>query len=257
MNHRPRRRFSQNFLVDAAMIAAIVAALRPRQDEHIVEIGPGLGALTRPLLMATEHVHAIEVDRDLAALLEKEFGARLKLHVSDVLKFDFSSLGNDLRVIGNLPYHISTPVLFHVAQFCDQIRDIHVMLQKEVVARMTAAPSDSNYSRLSVMLQYRFSVEKLIDVPATAFNPAPAVESAVARLIPLRPMPHIANDEDAFARVVAAAFSQRRKTLRNSLREYVSERDFDKLSIAPEMRAQNLGVEHYVAIANHIVNRDS
>ena len=156
MKHRPRKRYSQNFLIDPGVTASIVAALRPRRGEHIVEIGPGLGALTRSLLAAVGQLHAIEIDRDLAAKLEHEFAPRLKLHVADVLKFDFGPLGDNLRVIGNLPYHISTPLLFHIAQFCAQIRDIHVMLQKEVVERMVAAPSDGNYGRLSVMLQYRF-----------------------------------------------------------------------------------------------------
>lgn len=254
VKHRPRKRYSQNFLVDAGVIASIIAALRPKRGEHIVEIGPGLGALTRPLLAAVEQLHAIEIDRDLAAGLESEFAPRLKLHITDVLEFDFSALGDNLRVIGNLPYHISTPLLFHVAQFCAQIRDIHVMLQKEVVERMVAVPSDSNYGRLSVMLQYRFELEKILDVPAAAFSPAPEVESAVVRLIPLQPLPYVARDEPLFARIVAAAFSQRRKTLRNSLRSFLSEADFATLKIMPAARAQELSVERFVAIANHIGN---
>ena len=256
MKHRPRKRFGQNFLVDAGVIAAIVAALHPARGEHIVEIGPGLGALTGPLLAVVEELHAIEIDRDLATRLEAEFAPRLTLHVADVLHFDFAALGDDLRVIGNLPYNISTPLLFHVLRFCSQIRDIHVMLQKEVVARMVAAPSDGNYGRLSVMLQYRFELEKILDVPAAAFSPAPEVESAVVRLTPLRPLKYPAHDESVFARVVAAAFSQRRKTLRNSLKGIISESDFTAVGIDPTARPQDLGVQRFVAIANHVSGRD-
>ncbi len=155
MKHRPRKRFGQNFLVDPAVIAAIVGAMNPARGEPLLEIGPGLGALTRPLLAAAGQLHAIEIDRDLATALRHEWGERLSLHVADVLQFDFGTLGAGLRIIGNLPYNISTPLLFHLADHADRIRDIHVMLQKEVVERMVAAPADSNYGRLSVMLQYR------------------------------------------------------------------------------------------------------
>jgi 16S rRNA (adenine1518-N6/adenine1519-N6)-dimethyltransferase len=257
VKHRPRKRFGQNFLVDAGVIAAVVAAIRPERGERVVEIGPGLGALTRPLLAATGQMDAIEIDRDLAKALTDEFGDHVTLHVTDVLKFDFAALGSDLRVVGNLPYNISTPLLFYLAGCSERIRDIHVMLQREVVARMVAAPSDSDYGRPSVMLQYRFAMEKLLDVPAAAFNPAPKVESAVMRLIPLRPLPHPARDEKLFARIVGAAFSQRRKALRNSLGDYLSQTEFAALTIAPMARAQDLGVAQYVAIANYISRRDA
>ena len=256
MKHRPRKRFGQNFLVDASVIAAVVAAIRPARGDRLVEIGPGLGALTRPLLAASGQMDAIEIDRDLAAALTGEFGDYLNLHVTDVLKFDFAALESDLRVVGNLPYNISTPLLFYLAGCTERIRDIHVMLQREVVARMVAAPSDSDYGRPSVMLQYRFELEKLLDVPAAAFDPAPKVESALVRLIPLRPLRHPARDEKLFARIVGAAFSQRRKALRNSLRDYLSETEFAALTIAPMARAQDLGVAQYVAIANYISRRD-
>jgi 16S rRNA (adenine1518-N6/adenine1519-N6)-dimethyltransferase len=255
VKHQPRRRFGQNFLVDASVIAAIVAAIHPARGDRMVEIGPGLGALTRPLLAAVEQMHAIEIDRDLAAALKNEFAPRLTVHVTDVLKFDLAALGNDLRVVGNLPYNISTPLLFHLADFTGRIRDIHVMLQKEIVERMVAAPSDSNHGRLSVMLQYRFELEKLLDVPAAAFDPAPKVESAVLRLTPLRPLPFAARDEALFASIVKAAFSQRRKTLRNSLRRFLSEPDFGVLAIAPATRAQELGVKQFVAIADYVGSR--
>jgi len=250
VKHRARKRFGQNFLVDPAVIAAIVAAIRPARGEQLLEIGPGLGALTRPLLAAAGQMHAVEIDRDLAAALQHELGGHLSLHVTDILQFDLAALGDRLRVIGNLPYNISTPVLFHLAGSADRIRDIHVMLQKEVVERMAAAPADSNYGRLSVMLQYKFGIEKLLDVPSGAFAPAPKVESAVVRLTPLRPPPCVARDPALFARVVAAAFSQRRKTLRNSLRNLVAQTDFAALQIAPTARAQELSVAQFVALSD-------
>lgn len=255
MKHQPRKRFGQNFLVDACVIAAIIDAIHPSRDDRIVEIGPGLGALTRPLLAAVEQMHAIEIDRDLAAALKREFAPRLTVHTADVLGFDFATLGNALRVVGNLPYNISTPLLFQLARYAAQLRDIHVMLQKEIVARMVASPSDSAYGRLSVMLQYRFELEKLIDVPAAAFDPAPKVASAVVRLAPLRPPPVAARDEAWFARIVRAAFSQRRKTLRNSLSAFLAEPDWRALAVAPTARAQELSVAQFVAIADHVSAR--
>ncbi len=252
MPHQPRKRFGQNFLQDGNVIADIVAAIHPLPGERVVEIGPGLGALSRPLLAALGRLDAIEIDRDLAAALQEEFAPALNLHLGDVLEFDFPALGADLRIVGNLPYNISTPLLFHLAKFAGDIRDIHVMLQKEIVQRMIAAPGDSNFSRLSVMVQYRFSVELLIDVPPTAFKPAPKVDSAVVRLLPLRPLPHVARDEKLFARVVAAAFSQRRKTLRNSLSSILTAADFVQIGIAPTARAQELSVAQFVAIANFL-----
>lgn len=252
MPHQPRKRFGQNFLQDSGVIADILRALNPSAGEKIVEIGPGLGALTRPLLAALGHLDAIEIDRDLAAALRDELAPRLTLHEGDVLEFDFHALGTDLRIVGNLPYNISTPLLFHLATFADDLRDIHVMLQKEIVERMIAAPGDSNFSRLSVMIQYRFAVELLIEVPPAAFRPAPKVDSAVVRLIPLRPLPQVAANEKVFARVVAAAFSQRRKTLRNSLGSVMQAADLEAIGIAPTARAQELSVAQFVAIADFV-----
>ena len=252
MPHQPRKRFGQNFLQDSNVIADILAALNPAAGEKIVEIGPGLGALTRPLLAAAGHLDAIEIDRDLAAALQEELAPRLTLHQCDVLDFDFHALGNDLRIVGNLPYNISTPLLFHLAAFADDLRDIHVMLQKEIVERMIATPGDSNFSRLSVMIQYHFAVELLIEVPPTAFRPAPKVDSAVVRLLPLRPLPHIAANEKIFAQVVTAAFSQRRKTLRNSLASVLKAADLEAVGIAPGARAQELSVAQFVAIADFV-----
>ena len=250
MPHQPRKRFGQNFLQDNGVIADIITAIGPLPGEKIVEIGPGLGALSRPLLAALGRLDAIEIDRDLAAALQSELAPQLTLHLGDVLAFDFHALGTDLRIVGNLPYNISTPLLFHLAKFADNIRDIHVMLQKEIVQRMVAAPGDSNFSRLSVMVQYRFGVDWLLDVPPTAFSPAPKVDSAVVRLIPLQPLPHIALDEKLFARIVATAFSQRRKTLRNSLSSVLTPKHLAAVGIKPGARAQELSVAQFVAIAN-------
>lgn len=252
MEHQPRKRFGQNFLQDNGVIADIVAAIRPLPGERVVEIGPGLGALSRPLLAALGRLDAIEIDRDLAATLLTQFGPALNLHQGDVLDFDFHALGSDLRIVGNLPYNISTPLLFHLAKFASDIRDIHVMLQKEIVQRMVAAPGDTNFSRLSVMVQYRFDVELLIAVPPAAFNPAPKVDSAVVRLIPLHPLPHPACNEKVFAQVVTMAFSQRRKTLRNSLAACLRGDDLARLGIAPAARAQELSVAQFVAIADFV-----
>jgi 16S rRNA (adenine1518-N6/adenine1519-N6)-dimethyltransferase len=256
MRHVPRKRFGQNFLVDEATIAAIVAAIAPQPGDRLVEIGPGLGALTRPLSERLEHLHAIELDRDIIARLRAQFPAgRMTLHEGDALRFDFGALGPRLRVVGNLPYNISTPLLFHLAQQAAAILDIHVMLQNEVVERMVAAPSDSEYSRLSVMLQYRFEMEKLLDVPAAAFRPQPKVESALVRLTPFARLPHPARDEGAFATIVAAAFSQRRKTLRNALQAHFAAADFEKVGVDAGLRAQDLRVEDFVRLADEILVR--
>jgi len=190
MPHTPRKRFGQNFLIDEGVIDAIVAAVSPQAGDRLVEIGPGLGALTRPLASRVDRLHVIEIDRDIIAWLQREFPAtRVTVHEGDALDFDFSALGPRLRVVGNLPYNISTPLLFHLAGHAAAVRDLHVMLQKEVVERMVAEPSGSAYGRLSVMLQYRFELEQVLAVPATAFRPAPKVESAVGGGTPPPPPP--------------------------------------------------------------------
>ena len=249
--HIARRRFGQNFLADPHYIARIVAAIDPRAGDNMVEIGPGLGALTRSLIDACGQLTAIEIDRDLAARLTTEYPVdRLRLHTADALDFDFAVLGKELRVIGNLPYNISTPLLFHLAGFAAIVRDITVMLQKEVVQRMAAAPDTAEYGRLSVMLQARFAVERLFIVPAGAFRPAPKVESAVARLRPLGDArPHIA-DEALFAQIVTAAFGQRRKTLRNALKQFANEAVLESQGIAAGARGETLAVADYVRLAN-------
>jgi len=252
--HIPRRRFGQNFLVDDAVIAGIIAAISPQPNDLIVEIGPGLGALTGPLLASVKHLHVIEIDRDIVAQLKQDFSPQqLTIYEGDALKFDFATLGSDLRVIGNLPYNISTPILFHLAQSSPHLRDIHVMLQKEVVERMVALPSTSEYGRLSVMLQHQFAMEKVLDVPAEAFRPAPKVESAVVRMLPRRPEP--ACDAAVLAHVVAKAFGQRRKTLRNALKGVFDAADFAALGIDPGARAENLAVADFVRAANYLAGK--
>lgn len=253
--HRPRKRFGQNFLTDDSVVDAIVEAIAPRREDLMVEIGPGLGALTRPLCARLRSLRVIEIDRDIVARLRAAFPAgNIVIHEGDALNFDFAGLGQGLRIVGNLPYNISTPLLFHLASHTAAIRDIHVMLQKEVVERMVAAPSSSTYSRLSVMLQYRFSMERLLGVPAAAFRPAPEVESALVRMTPHRPLPHRARDETVFGVVVAAAFAQRRKTLRNSLKAYFTSGDFDRLEMDGGLRAQDLRLEDFVRLADHAGN---
>ena len=249
--HQPRKRFGQNFLADAHYVARIVDAIAPRPGDNIVEIGPGLGALTGSLVHRAGRIAAIEIDRDLAARLRDRFaGDVVALHETDALAFDFGTLGADLRVVGNLPYNISSPLLFHLGGYASTVRDIHVMLQREVVARMTAQPSTPDYGRLTVTLQCRFEITRLFTVPPGAFRPAPNVESAVARLVPLRDrQPRIA-DEPLFLRVVAAAFGQRRKTLRNALAGVASEAELRTADIDPSVRGETLAVADYVRLAN-------
>jgi 16S rRNA (adenine1518-N6/adenine1519-N6)-dimethyltransferase len=254
--HQARKRFGQHFLVDASYVARIVDAIAPRPGENLIEIGPGLGALTRALIAASGRLTAIEIDRDLATRLAAQYGAdALVLHVTDALEFDFTTLGDELRIIGNLPYNISSPLLFHLAGFDAILRDVTVMLQKEVVARMAAQAGTAEYGRLSVMLQARFSVERLFVVPAGAFRPAPKVESAVARLVPLRQARPFIADASLFARVVSAAFGQRRKTLRNALKSLASERELEREGIAPGARGETLSVGDYVRLANALASR--
>ena len=251
--HIARKRFGQNFLQDTHFVNACIAAVRPRPAETVVEIGPGLGALTRPLMVQIPHLHVVEIDRDLIARLQKTYPtSQLTVHSGDALAFDFAALGENLRIVGNLPYNISTPLLFHLAQFASHISDMHFMLQKEVVERMAAAPSTAAYGRLSVMLQYRFQILPLFDVPPEAFHPAPKVTSSFVRLLPLHPLPHPALNPELFAEIVAAAFSMRRKTLRNTLKGRLTDADFQALAIDAGWRAENLGVAEYVRIANYI-----
>ena len=243
---RPRKRFGQHFLHDPGVLKRIVDAVVPARGDAIVEIGPGEGALTRPLLERVEHVTAIEVDRNLAASLTQEFSPqRLSLVIADVLDFDFSTLPADLRIVGNLPYNISTPILFHLARFADRVRDMHFMLQREVVQRMVAKHSTPDYGRLSVMLQTRFRMQKLFNVAPGAFRPPPKVDSAVVRLVPLKEKMQC--DEGVLEKLVREAFSARRKTLRNALP--LEPKDYEELGIDPKLRPENLSPADYVRIA--------
>lgn len=253
MKHIPKKRFGQNFLIDQDIIRALIEAIRPAPDDLMVEIGPGLGAMTQPLLQTLKHLHTVELDRDVVAWMQGHYPAdKITIHNIDALKFDFASLGPKIRVVGNLPYNISTPILFHLLDNVDHIIDMHFMLQKEVVDRMVAEPSSAAYGRLSVMLQYRLYMELLVDVPPESFDPPPKVDSAFVRAVPWPTLPHPAKDEALFAKVVTAAFSQRRKTLRNTLKGLLDDAGFAALDIDPQLRAENLGVAEFVAIANHL-----
>jgi 16S rRNA (adenine1518-N6/adenine1519-N6)-dimethyltransferase len=241
-SHRPRKRFGQHFLHDPAIVRRIVEAIAPAADDFIVEIGPGEGVLTRPLAARAARLAAIEIDRDLAAALAAE---GIEVHVADALDFDFGTLPPGARIVGNLPYNISTPLLFHLARFAPRLRDLHFMLQREVVERMVARPSTPAYGRLSVMLQVRFGMQRLFRVAAGAFRPPPQVESAVVRLVPLAEP--LDSGTERFADIVRRAFSARRKTLRNALG--LAPGEFEALGIDPRLRPENLSPADYVRIA--------
>jgi 16S rRNA (adenine1518-N6/adenine1519-N6)-dimethyltransferase len=252
--HRPRKRFGQHFLHDRSVIAQIVATIGVRAGDCVIEIGPGKGALTRALLEVTDTMHAIELDKDLVAYLAREFDeTRLVVHQGDALAFDVVKLaepGARLRVVGNLPYNISTPLMFHLLKSREQISDMHFMLQLEVVNRLAAQPSTSDYGRLSVMTQLQCHVEALMRVGAGAFTPPPKVESAIVRLTPretpLLPPQHTT----AFTQLVAAAFSQRRKTLRNALKNLMSASQIETAEIDPSRRPGTLSVDEYIALCS-------
>jgi 16S rRNA (adenine1518-N6/adenine1519-N6)-dimethyltransferase len=254
LTHRPRKRFGQHFLHDRGVIARIVDAIDPRPGDRLVEIGPGLGALTVPLLERCGRLEVIEIDRDVIPVLQERCAGRgeLLVHNRDVLTVDFGALaagGPPLRVCGNLPYNISTPLLFHLLSSPRAIRDMHFMLQKEVVDRMAAPPGGKNYGRLTVMLAAACRVERLFKVGAGAFSPPPKVESAVARLLPATTPPFPLPDPDRFAQLVAAAFSMRRKTLRNSLRGLVDEAAFAVAGVDPGRRPETLQPAEFAALA--------
>ena len=254
--HIARKRFGQHFLHDRGIVQRILDAFDPQPGETLVEIGPGPGALTRPLLERCTPLHVVELDRDLAARLRADFDRlpeQLVVHEADALKFDFCSLvaaGGRLRIIGNLPYNISTPLLFHLLEQRHCIGDMLFMLQKEVVDRMAAAPGGKDYGRLSVMLQWQLRVEKLFDVRPGAFTPPPKVDSSVVRLVPHATAPIQVRDADAFAHVVRAAFAQRRKTLRNNLKGLMTAETLESLGIDPQRRAETLTLVEFAAVAN-------
>jgi 16S rRNA (adenine1518-N6/adenine1519-N6)-dimethyltransferase len=255
MQHHPRKRFGQNFLHDPGIIQRILDAVAAHPGQHLVEIGPGQGALTAGLLDLASVLDVIELDRDLIQPLAERFAdPRLRIHQGDALSVDLCALrppaGTRLRLIGNLPYNISTPLLFRFLEQADCIEDLHLMLQKEVVDRLIAAPGSKVYGRLSVMVQSLCSAQRLFLVAAGAFRPAPKVGSAVVRLRPHRPLPYPLADPPWHARLVAAAFAQRRKTLRNSLRGLVSPACMSTLGIDPSARAETLSVADFAALAN-------
>ncbi|HWV17416.1 MAG TPA: 16S rRNA (adenine(1518)-N(6)/adenine(1519)-N(6))-dimethyltransferase RsmA [Rhodocyclaceae bacterium] len=255
--HRARKRFGQNFLSSPGVIANIVSAINPQADDCMVEIGPGLGAMTVPLMAALTHLHVVEIDRDLIARLKENHSRdKLTIHEGDALEFDFGAIQpvaeKKIRIVGNLPYNISTPILFHLSSFANKVKDMHFMLQKEVVDRMVAEPGGSEFGRLSVMLQYRYDMDRLFIVPPGAFVPAPKVDSAIVRMIPKPAAALTARDEALFGDVVTAAFSQRRKMLRNTLKGIISEAGLEALGIAPTARAETLPVSDYIRIANSL-----
>jgi 16S rRNA (adenine1518-N6/adenine1519-N6)-dimethyltransferase len=255
--HQPRKRFGQNFLRDEAIIDRIAAAIAPAAEDHLVEIGPGLGALTEALLPSGCRLDAVELDRDLATPLLAAFSIypRFTLHRADALSFDFGALaapGDTLRIVGNLPYNISTPLIFRLLEASSAIRDMHFMLQLEVVQRLTATPGGRHWGRLGIMAQYHCTAELLFEVPPEAFDPPPKVQSAIVRLTPHRASPWPDCDAAALARIVKAAFAQRRKTLRNNLRGIADDAQLADCGIDPGARAETLSLAQYVALAAHL-----
>jgi 16S rRNA (adenine1518-N6/adenine1519-N6)-dimethyltransferase len=253
MKHVARKRFGQNFLTDTYVLDNIIDAIDPQRGQAMVEIGPGLAAMTALLLKRLDHMHVVELDRDLVARLEKSFPReRLTIHSGDALKFDFSTIpvppGQKLRVVGNLPYNISSPLLFHLAEYTQLVEDQHFMLQKEVVERMVAEPGTKAYGRLSVMLQWRYDMALLFIVPPTAFDPPPQVESAIVRMVPTRRP--LACDGARLAAVVLKAFSQRRKVIRNCVAGMFTEQQLIEAGIDPGLRPEAVSLEQYVALAN-------
>ncbi len=253
MKHVARKRFGQNFLTDKQVLSDIIDAIAPRQGETMVEIGPGLAAMTALLLKQLDHMHVVELDRDLVTRLEKAYPReRLTVHSGDALKFDFGAIpvaeGKKLRVVGNLPYNISSPLLFHLADFAHLIEDQHFMLQKEVVERMVAEPGSKTYGRLSVMLQWRYDMSLMFIVPPTAFDPPPQVESAIVRMVPVKQQ--LPCDAKRLEAVVAKAFSQRRKVIRNCVAGMFTEAQLVEAGIDPSVRPEAVSLAQYVALAN-------
>lgn len=252
--HIARKRFGQNFLQDQKVIFDIIHSINPQIDSLVVEIGPGLGAITEPLLKQISHLHVIEIDRDLITQLKKRaFAQHLTIHAGDVLKFDFTTIAGKKKLVGNLPYNISTPLLFKLAHYTDEFIDMHFMLQKEVVERMVAVPDGPDFGRLSVILQYFFEMDYLFTVPAEAFTPAPKVESAIIRMIPNIGRIGIATEFTHFQKLVAQAFSQRRKTIRNTLKNIATATQLEAVGIDPNCRAENITPAIYLNLSNSLL----
>lgn len=255
MKHIPRKRFGQNFLTDQSVLHNIIRAIDPRPDDVMVEVGPGLAAMTSLLLESLKCLHVVELDRDLVARLRKKFDpAELIIHEGDALQFDFTSIPvvppAKLRIVGNLPYNISSPLLFHFAEIAEQVQDQHFMLQKEVVERMVAEPGSKAYGRLSVMLQWRYHMELVFVVPPEAFDPPPKVDSAIVRMIPINQP--LACDPRALEKVVTKAFSQRRKVIRNGVAGMFTENDLIDAGIDPQARPEAVPLEQFVALASRL-----
>ncbi len=259
--HRPRKRFGQHFLVDTALVDQLVRTIAPAAGDCLVEIGPGEGVLTRALLDRVAHLHLVELDRDLIEGLSRTIAPeRATIHSADALRFDFRALappGGDLRVVGNLPYNISTPLLFHLLEQAEVIRDMHFMLQKEVVERLVAGPESPRRGRLSVMIQYHCQVDYLLDVPPGAFRPPPRVNSAVVRLSPHRNLPCPAEDYGMFVAVVRQAFTQRRKTIRNALKSWLNGTQIEAAGVDPGVRPDRLELSDFVALADMATRGDA
>lgn len=259
--HQARKRFGQNFLHDPGVIEKIIRAINPKPDDAIVEIGPGLGALTEEILAENPRLQVVELDRDLIPVLRTKFFnyPEFRIHEADALNFDFSQLMTDrpLRIIGNLPYNISTPLIFHLLSQAGVVQDMHFMLQKEVVQRLAAVPGDNNYGRLGIMAQYFCKVQPLFEVGPGAFRPAPKVDSAIVRLVPHRELPHPAKDLKTLQAVVRTAFSARRKTLRKALGSMITVEQLQSLGINDGLRPENLSLADYVQIADKLVDLES
>jgi len=254
VRHSPRKRFGQNFLQDNFIIAQIIQAISPKAGENLLEIGPGLGALTLPLLRQVSSLIAVEIDRDLQSYLQSlpETQGKLQLIPADALTLDYNQLGKALRLVGNLPYNISTPLLIHLLDSISCIQDMHFMLQKEVVDRMVAQPGTKNYGRLSVILQYYCEVVHLFDVPPEAFNPPPKVNSAIVRLTPYEVRPYPLVSKEKLERLVASSFAMRRKTLINNLKGIVSATELEALGIEGKKRPEQISIEDYVRLAQFV-----
>lgn len=257
MNHTARKRFGQNFLQDTHIIHAIIQAINPQVDDIVVEIGPGLGALTKPLSGCLKHLAVIEIDRDIIEYLQNQpFADKLTIYAGDVLRFDFAQIAGTKKIVGNLPYNISTPLLFHLAHYADEISEMHFMLQKEVVSRMCAEPNSKHYGRLSVALQYFFAMEEIIAVPPTAFDPAPKVDSAVVRMITDIGRIGVAHNFNHFSQLLTQAFSMRRKTIRNNLKGWADDDDLLNTGIEPSVRPENITPQQFVALSNDLVAKN-
>lgn len=253
--HKARKRFGQNFLIDHEIINGIVRAVHPKKDDQIVEIGPGKGAITELLAAECDNLSVIELDRDLVPWLKVKFEKHpnFKLFQADALRFDFNDLMVDnqpLRIVGNLPYNISTPLIFHLLSYSGKVKDMHFMLQKEVVKRMTAQPGSGAYGRLGIMVQYYCQTEDLFEVPPTSFDPPPKVDSAIVRLVPHKTLPFVANNVKTLESLVNAAFQQRRKTLRNTLKQILTEEQLAQMPVDLSLRPENISIEDYVKMSN-------